>query len=199
MVTPSSPENLKTREKILETAEMLLRRHGPAKTKVVDIARALGMSHANVYRHFDSKAEMQDIVAERWLLQIAEPLDQIANARGSASERIVKWVEALVAIKRRMIDQDPELFATYNNLAESSRRVIQEHVDHLRSQLCLIVADGVRDGEFKVKDLTKAAKSIHEATSRYHHPFFVTRPEQSSDGASATLKLLIAGLKAGVI
>ncbi len=56
-----------TRERILTAAEELLRRHGPAKTTVADVARALGMSHANVYRHFASKAELRDVVAERWL------------------------------------------------------------------------------------------------------------------------------------
>src|ERR1051325_393207 len=69
-----SPE---TRERILKAAEDLLRRHGPAKTPVVDGARALEMSHANVYRHFASKTELQDAVADRWLKAISEPLAKI--------------------------------------------------------------------------------------------------------------------------
>ena len=187
------------KERILEAAAEVFRRFGPDKTRVVDVARHLGMSHGNIYRHFGSKAEMQDAVAERWLGEIVKPLEQVVNARGRASDRIRLWVDSLIAAKRKRIEQDPEMFATYHALAENSRHVIQEHVDHLRAQLCLIVADGVRDGEFKVKDPTKAAKAIHEATTRYHHPFFVSRPELSSDGVQVTVNLLIAGLKAGVI
>ena len=66
-----------TRERILVAAEELLRRHGPAKTTVADVARSLGMSHANVYRHFASKADLRDAVAERWLTAITTPLEAI--------------------------------------------------------------------------------------------------------------------------
>ena len=54
-----------TSERILETAEDVLRRSGPAKATVVDVARALEVSHGSVYRHFPSKAALRDAVAER--------------------------------------------------------------------------------------------------------------------------------------
>lgn len=56
-----------TRERILEAAEDTLRRFGPGKTTVVDVARALGVSHGTVYRHFASKSELRDSVLEQWL------------------------------------------------------------------------------------------------------------------------------------
>src|ERR1700753_2191056 len=65
------------RDRILNAAEDLLRRHGPAKTTVVDVARALEMSHANVYRHFASKQALQDAVAEDWLKRVSAPLQTI--------------------------------------------------------------------------------------------------------------------------
>ena len=43
------------REQILVTAERLFREIGYQKTTVADIAKALRMSPANVYRFFDSK------------------------------------------------------------------------------------------------------------------------------------------------
>jgi AcrR family transcriptional regulator len=38
-----------TYEQILEAAEDVLRRFGPGKATVVDVARALGVSHGSVY------------------------------------------------------------------------------------------------------------------------------------------------------
>lgn len=52
------PETL-TAERILETTEEVLRRYGPAKATVVDVARALGVSHGSVYRHFRTKAALR--------------------------------------------------------------------------------------------------------------------------------------------
>jgi len=67
-------ETVLTPERILETAEDVLRRFGPAKATVVDVARALDVSHGSVYRHFASKAALRDAVAERWLARISDPL-----------------------------------------------------------------------------------------------------------------------------
>ena len=90
-----------TREEILDAAEEVLRRYGPAKANVVDVARALNVSHGSVYRHFPSKAALREAVAERWLESVAQPLDEITDAR--------EWFDTLIATKRSRAQQDPEL------------------------------------------------------------------------------------------
>src|SRR5215468_3280855 len=121
----AEPESkgVETRERILAAAEELLRRHGIAKTTVVDVARALEMSHANVYRHFASKTELQDAVADRWLKAISQPLAKIAQGSGKASARLEQWVLSLAAAKQRKVLDDPELFATYHAVAMAVRHV----------------------------------------------------------------------------
>src|SRR5437763_16234439 len=106
-----------TRERILDAAEDVLRRFGPAKANVVDVARALGVSHGSVYRHFPSKAALRDAVAEQWLARLAAPLAAVAAERGPAAERLRHWLDLLIACKRRKARSDPELFATYCAIA----------------------------------------------------------------------------------
>ena len=55
-----------TRDQIITAAENVLRRFGPAKATVVDVARALGVSHAAVYRHVANKAALRD----PWLMRV---------------------------------------------------------------------------------------------------------------------------------
>jgi AcrR family transcriptional regulator len=78
-----------TSQRILVAAEDVLRRHGPAKATVVDVARALHVSHGAVYRHFPSKSALREAVTERWLARISGPLAEIASeetgARSSAA------------------------------------------------------------------------------------------------------------------
>ena len=57
-LSASKDEPSDARTRILDAAVDQLRRHGPAKTGVVDVARALGVSHAAVYRYFASKDEL---------------------------------------------------------------------------------------------------------------------------------------------
>ena len=58
--TPYPTNEISLRAQILDAARAQVRRHGEAKTNVVDIARALGTSHTTIYRHFRSKADIFD-------------------------------------------------------------------------------------------------------------------------------------------
>src|SRR5512138_3430773 len=118
-----------TRERILEAAEEVLRRYGPSKTTVVDVARALGVSHGSVYRHFPSKAALREAVLERWLHRISDPLEAVVRGRQAAPERLRAWFDALIAAKRRKYLHEAELFATYAALAVDARAAVKAHVD----------------------------------------------------------------------
>ena len=159
-----------TSERILEAAQDVLRRYGPGKTTVVDVARELGVSHGSVYRHFPSKAALRDAVAERWLHSISEPLALVAAQDAPAPERLRRWLELLIASKRGRALDDPELFATYVQLAGQARDVITAHVEALVAQLARIIADGVQRGEFAVDDPHAAARAVFDATGRFHNP-----------------------------
>src|SRR5437763_2308779 len=131
-----------TRERILDAAEDVLRRFGPGKSSVVDVARALGVSHGSVYRHFASKAALRDAVTERWLARVSAPLAEIAAADTPAPDRLRRWFDALIALKRSKVRDDPELFATYSELAGDAREVVKAHVDAMVGQVARIIADG---------------------------------------------------------
>lgn len=159
-----------TAEKILETAEQVLRRFGPAKTTVVDVARALGVSHGSVYRHFASKAALRDAVVERWLKRTSDPLEAIANGKGQPRQRLRKWFGALLASKRAKVTSDPELFAMSREIFAEAGEVIARHVATLERQVATILRDGVASGDFVLDDVDDTAKAILDATARFHDP-----------------------------
>jgi AcrR family transcriptional regulator len=158
-----------TAERVLDAAEDVLRRYGPAKATVVDVARELGVSHGSVYRHFASKAALRDAVAERWLAGVSEPLAEVAAGPDPSPERLRRWLDLLVESKQRRALDDPELFATYVAIA-SSREVIREHVDTLVGQLTEIIAEGVEKRELVAAEPRTAARAVFDATGRFHNP-----------------------------
>jgi AcrR family transcriptional regulator len=181
-----------TRDRILEAAEEVLRRYGPAKANVVDVARALGVSHGSVYRHFASKAALRDAVTERWLESVSGPLANVADEQGPAPERLERWLDGLVESKRRKALDDPELFATYLDLTADSREVVRAHVDALIAQVARIVADGVAQGEFAVEDAEIAARAAFDATSRFHNPAHAAQwSDPGIDDAYAGVRALV--------
>ena len=159
-----------TRERILATAESVVRRFGPDKATVVDVARALGVSHAAVYRHVATKAALRDLVVGRWVETTMPPLRAIAAARGPAPRRLRQLVDALIAVKRRRSAEDPELFAAYRALAAEARAVTATHVDELVSLAAMIVRSGMDDGTFRIADPVATGRAVLFATLRFHHP-----------------------------
>jgi len=193
-----------TRERILAAAEMLLRRHGVEKLTVVDVARTLGMSHANVYRHFASRAALQDALVQGWLQQVTDPLREIVARPVPAGERLEAWLLALITAKRRKVLRDPELFEAYHAAAEAARAVVDAYLREARQQLARIVRDGVASGEFAVRDVDAAVAAIYDAMGRFTDPHYIRRTANRSaraheQDAKRVLALVIAGLRAGVV
>ena len=96
-----------TPERILEATEDVLRRFGLAKATVVDVARALDVSHGSVYRHFPSKASLREAVAKRWLDRVSAPLAKIAEGSGPAPARLDRWLRTLFAVKQKRVLRRP--------------------------------------------------------------------------------------------
>ena len=187
-----------TPERILEVTEDVLRRFGLAKATVVDVARALDVSHGSVYRHFPSKASLRDAVAKRWLERVSTPLEKIAKEQGPAPAKLERWLRALFAAKHKKVCDDPEMFATYLALAQEARDVVKAHKDRLSDQIAHILSDGMQQGAFDITDVKASARAIFDATIRFHHP---AHAEEWSDPAfaariDALLTLLLRGLEA---
>src|SRR5919204_1755291 len=97
-----------TAEQILAATEDVLRRYGPAKATVVDVARALGVSHGSVYRHFRTKTALREAVTKRWLDHTTTLLEPLAAGPGPAARRMADWLTVLFHAKRRKAFDDPE-------------------------------------------------------------------------------------------
>ena len=193
-------ESALTAEQILVAAEDVLRRYGPAKATVVDVARELGVSHGSVYRHFPSKAALRDAVAEHWLARMSDPLEKVVASNTPAPQRIRRWVKQLSTAKRTMALEDPQLFATYHEIASGSRDVVRAHEATLVDQLTRIVADGMARGEL-ASDLTaaQAGQAAFHAFIWFCHPAHAN--EWGDAGVDKALDrvctLVLDGLRAG--
>ncbi|MER6289642.1 TetR family transcriptional regulator [Streptomyces sviceus] len=196
-MAPQTSETL-TAERILEATEEVLRRHGPAKATVVDVARALGVSHGSVYRHFRTKSALREAVTKRWLDRTTGVLAAIAAQDRDPEARLRDWLAALFEAKRRKAGDDPELFATYSVLAGENVEAVIEHLTELTGQLTRVVQDGVDAGTFTVADPTVTARALFQATGRFHDPGYAGEWEKpgAQEEFTALVDLLVRGVTA---
>ncbi|MGW6565207.1 TetR family transcriptional regulator [Streptomyces sp. NPDC054975] len=187
-----------TAERILEATEEVLRRYGPAKATVVDVARVLGVSHGSVYRHFRTKAALREAVTGRWLSRTEAVLAELTGSPDRpAPEKLRAWFVELFEAKRHKAGDDPELFATYEVLLGENSGVVEEHLDVLVGQVREIVEEGVRGAEFTTPDADATARALFDATARFHDPAYAPEWQRPTIQAEfdAVVDLLLRGLR----
>ena len=188
------------RARILDTAEALLRRHGLDKLNVIDVARAMGMSHGNVYRHVPSKTALRAAVIHRWLDRVSDQTKAIAEQDAPANQRLVEWLRTLAVIKQRKVVEDAELLAAAVKVVRDMPEVQDHHAGLLTKQLVGILEAGLADGSLLgVGDPRSTATAILDATTRFHHPDMVANggaPADQMQGLNGVIALIMSGLEA---
>ncbi|VDG19674.1 TetR/AcrR family transcriptional regulator [Lactiplantibacillus mudanjiangensis] len=117
-----------TRRAIITTAESLIQQTGKADVTLSQIATALGMTHAALYKHFRNKQALWEAVATRWFQR--EILDALPiYTSGSTHEQLHTWLWALVNAKKRTYQNNPQMFALNTQYLDNNpaalRRVLQ--------------------------------------------------------------------------
>jgi AcrR family transcriptional regulator len=189
-----------SRERILAAAESVMLRHGPDKATVVDVARSLGINHANVYKFFANKAELRRAVVEAWLERMDLPLAGIASDEAPADSRLKRWLDSFVGARRRAWREQPELFLSLRAIAaEQPPAVWIEYKARLYQSLARIIADGIASKVFRVSDPLKSAAAVFNAHTRFYHPVHYREwNDPALDETYANLQqLLLAGLRRG--
>ncbi|MBX3495431.1 MAG: TetR family transcriptional regulator [Parvibaculum sp.] len=191
------------RDRILETARELIRRFGGAKTNVVDIAQAMGLSHSAIYRHFRSKAEIFDALAAATMAEEAALAETFVEADGPAAERLAALVLTLHRNKRAKFGNDPEMHALYRRIVEERPDLIVDYARRMTGLIRLILADGVARGEFGPMDIDAAAGAVRDAFTVFVHPAHVEAAAKAGLDQEAALqtlmRIVIGGLAAGSV
>jgi AcrR family transcriptional regulator len=185
------------RERILVTAERLFREIGYQKTTVADIARALHMSPANVYRFFDSKKSINIGVARRLMGQVEAESRAIAKRPGNPTERLRKLLTTMHRMNADRYVGDAKMHEMVAIAIEENWDVCRAHSECLTEIIGEVIADGIAAGEFRAADPTLAAACACMAMIRFLHPQLIA---QCADKPIPTLDqmidFVIGGLKA---
>jgi AcrR family transcriptional regulator len=162
-----------TRARIVETAEVLFRRLGFAKTAVADIAAELHMSPANVYRFFPSKTSIVQAICERCLSEVEENAWAIARSKAQASQRLERLILGILAYHKENLLTEQRVNDIVLVAIEHNWDNIRAHKAALRNVVELILRDGIEAGEFEAVDPRTTAELIMQSTVVFTHPVLI--------------------------
>ncbi len=163
-----------TQKRIVATAERFFREIGYQKTTVADIAKALKMSPANVYRFFDSKKSINEAVAERVTAAVRARMAAIARANRPAGERLRDLLRTMNACMCELGASEAKMHDMVEAAMNESWGVIRAHIAGVDQIITGVVADGVASGEFDA-DPKIAGPCIRAAMIRFCHPAIIAQ------------------------
>lgn len=182
------------KEIILNATEEVIRRFGPEKANISDVAKTLKVSHAAIYRYYNGKTALWNAVTERWLTNLHAPSKAILNEDNPADIKLFHLLEDFAESKRRSAINDPEMFAIYIKLVQSSMEVIEKSIEKGISRIKEIIVQGITDGIFFTESPHQAAITVYLATSVFIHPNSFEDPDRKQN-IESVVNLLIKGLK----
>lgn len=196
-MTNDAPDH---RDRILDTAAEQVRRFGDAKTNVVDIAKAMGLSHSAIYRYFRSKSDIFDALAARTMAEEADLAARFARSDGSAAERLRGLVLALHRSKRAKLGDDPEIHGLYRRILAERPDLVADYARRMTALVRQVLEDGIARGEFRIRDLDVAAGVVRDAVTVFVHPAHVEQAVvaglEMEPRLQAVVDILVAGFAA---
>lgn len=172
--TPES-DALATRERIIQAAESLFREVGYAKTTVADIAGNLGMSSANVYRYFPTKAHINEEICDRLVRSFETRCVDSVRHKGPARETVRKFILEYHRAIRTSLLKENRLYDMISIAMEQHWPVIQDHSERIRSIIHSMIISGIESNEFKNNDSYKIARALHESIAIFIYPPLLER------------------------
>lgn len=185
-----------TQAEILTKAEELFRSAGYAKTSIADIAASLGMSPANVFKHFPSKMALGDAIGAIHLGLIEQALTAIPSSLPPA-ERLRRFGETLLAGHLRNMEGNPYVFDLVVQGLETEAEEIRAFHVWLNGAVRSIVEAGMADGSFAVADAETTARVVLNCLEGVTHPLLLRQLDQPAlaQRLAEMLDFLIAALR----
>ena len=181
MSAPAQPEA--TRARLIAASAAEIRKIGPKRMAILHIAASLGMSHANVYRHFSDKVGLLDAVLNVWLKELEQRLGAIVEGPDPADDKLERYFATLSRAYIEMLKAEP---ATFRLLAEPERRALEpgRHRQRVQQQVSRIVEEGMSTRIFGGSEARRSVQLALDLAHRHIDPASLigAGSELASDG-----------------
>ncbi|MBB4293021.1 TetR/AcrR family transcriptional repressor of the ameABC operon [Rhizobium leguminosarum] len=168
-----------TREDILSMAEMLFRERGYLAVSIADIAGALHMSPANVFKHFHSKVALIDAIAGRHLDNATERFAAFEQDL-PPKEQLLRFVLRLLEGHLQDIQKNPYIFEMVLSTIEAKLDAGNRYRARIEQKLGEIIREGIVEGRYQCRDPESAARTVADVLACVLHPILIARDDKET-------------------
>lgn len=180
------------RAQIVEAADAYFRHYGYHKTTVADLAKAIGLSTAYIYKFFESKQAIGEAICGKCLGIISDELQKIAYSQCSASERLAKMYLSIARESARRFFHDRRLHDIVNISRTSQWQTALDHQAVILELILHVLAEGRSAGEFENESsLMKTGRTVAETFLLVSHPVLLEENLEGLDDRAAEISALV--------
>jgi AcrR family transcriptional regulator len=192
------PAEHERREQIIRAADEHFRRYGYNKTTVADLAKAIGVSGAYVYRFFESKQAIGEAVCAMTLGRIDTLLMEIAtDEQATATNRLRALYRCLAEKGMELFFQERKLHDLVLAAVGGRWSSVMQHKAAMIEAVRRMVIDGRASGEFERKTpLDEICTAVFETLEPFAHPMLLElkEPDELEASVVAVSNLVLRSL-----
>jgi TetR/AcrR family transcriptional repressor of the ameABC operon len=164
---------------------------------IADLATSLGMSPANVFKHFHSKAALADAICDRHVSGMISRFEAIED-NTPAPQRLAFAVRRLMEVHLADIRENPFLFEMLVLMANNAKLPSALHYRSLIETMFRdLIRHGIASGVYRDTDPDAMSITVGAAFASVLHPVFLMHADEGElrDRCAALAALVNAALQ----
>lgn len=191
-VPPRGPADHDVRDQIVVAATEHFSQYGYEKTTVSDLAKTIGFSKAYIYKFFESKQAIGEMICSNCLREIEAEVVAAVSAVDRPPEKLRRMFKAIVEASLRLFFRDRKLYEIAISSATERWRSAIAHEEFVRQLILEVLQQGRDSGEFERKTpVDETAAAIYLVMHPYINPLLLRHSFDHTDEAPALLSGLV--------
>lgn len=186
------PADHEVRDQVVAAATQHFSRYGYEKTTVSDLARAIGFSKAYIYKFFESKQAIGEMICANCLREIEGEVRAAVAQTDLPPEKLRRMFKTIIEASLRLFFQDRKLFEIATSAASERWPSVVAYEERTQKLIQDILQEGRQSGDFERKTpVDETALAVYLVIRPYLNPLLLQHSFDYNQEAPAHLSSLV--------
>jgi len=186
------PVDHEVRDQIVTAATEHFSLYGYEKTTVSDLAKAIGFSKAYIYKFFESKQAIGEMICANCLQEIETEVKAAMAEADLPSEKLRRMFKGFTEATLRLLFRDRKLYEIAASAATERWSAVVAYEERVQTLIKEILQEGRQSGDFERKTpLDETAAAIYLVMRPYFNPLLLQHSFDYTDEAPGQLSSLV--------
>jgi len=173
-VPARGPADHEVRSQIVAAATEHFSRYGYEKTAVSDLAKAIGFSKAYIYKFFESKQAIGEMICANCLLEIVAEVRGAVAETDQPPEKLRRMFRSITEASLRLFSRDRKLYEIAASAATEQWQAVRAYEEDVRGLIADILREGRLSGDFERKTpLDETALAVYLVLRPFMNPLLL--------------------------